>query len=375
MRVLILGGTTEAASLARQLAGDTRFEATLSLAGRTSAPAAQALPTRIGGFGGVDGLVRYLEAEKIEAVVDATHPYAAQMSAHAVTACRQAGLPLASLTRAPWTEQAGDCWQHVSNTESAAMILGDTPRRVFLTIGRQELPVFAAAPQHRYLARLIDAPKGERLPPQLVLLQARGPFDLAAETALMRDVRAGMAALTELHRVGVQLAIDDFGTGYSSLSYLKRFPLDVLKVDRSFVDGIPDEAHDVAITTAILDLARSLDLRVTAEGVETEAQREALLAMGCTNAQGWLFGKAMPAEDLAQRLAAQAQPQAQSNAPTRSSTPVARAAASVAVAASAGLGAMLLVSNLIGSAMLIVGGRFASWEDGTVQFAWALLQR
>ncbi len=189
MRVLILGGTTEAASLARQLAGDTRFEATLSLAGRTSAPAAQALPTRIGGFGGVDGLVRYLEAEKIEAVVDATHPYAAQMSAHAVAACRQAGLPLASLTRAPWTEQAGDCWQHVSNTESAAMILGDTPRRVFLTIGRQELPVFAAAPQHRYLARLIDAPKGERLPPQLVLLQARGPFDLAAETALMRDER------------------------------------------------------------------------------------------------------------------------------------------------------------------------------------------
>lgn len=181
MRVLILGGTTEAASLARLLADDSRFEATLSLAGRTSAPAAQPLPTRIGGFGGVEGLVRYLQAEKIEAVVDATHPYAAQMSAHAVAACRQTGLALASLTRAPWTEQAGDRWQHVSNTESAAMVLGDTPRRVFLTIGRQELPVFASAPQHHYLARLIDAPKGERLPPHLVLLQARGPFDLAAE--------------------------------------------------------------------------------------------------------------------------------------------------------------------------------------------------
>lgn len=189
MRVLILGGTTEAASLARQLADDSRFEATLSLAGRTSAPAAQALPTRIGGFGGVEGLARHLQTEKIEAVVDATHPYAAQMSAHAVAVCRQAGLPLASLTRAPWTEQTGDRWQHASNTESAAMILGGTPRRVFLTIGRQELPVFAVAPQHHYLARLIDAPKGERLPPQLVLLQARGPFDLAAETALMRDER------------------------------------------------------------------------------------------------------------------------------------------------------------------------------------------
>lgn len=189
MRVLILGGTTEAASLARQLADDIRFEATLSLAGRTSAPAAQALPTRIGGFGGVEGLVRYLQAEKIEAVVDATHPYAAQMSAHAVAACRQAGLPLASLTRAPWTEQAGDRWQHVSNTESAAMALGDRPRRVFLTIGRQELPAFAIAPQHHYLARLIDVPDGDRLPPHLVLLQARGPFGLAAETALMRDER------------------------------------------------------------------------------------------------------------------------------------------------------------------------------------------
>lgn len=189
MRVLILGGTTEAASLARQLADDTRFEATLSLAGRTSSPAAQPLPTRVGGFGGVEGLARYLQDEKIEAVVDATHPYAAQMSAHAVAACRRAGLPLASLTRAPWTEQAGDRWQHVSNTESAARVLGDRPRRVFLTIGRQELPAFAITPQHHYLARLIDVPDGERLPPHLVLLQARGPFDLADETALMRDER------------------------------------------------------------------------------------------------------------------------------------------------------------------------------------------
>lgn len=136
------------------------------------------------------------------------------------------------------------------------------------------------------------------LPPQNLCLEI-------TETALMRDVQAGMAALTALHDVGVILAVDDFGTGYSSLSYLKRFPLDVLKVDRSFVDGIPDEAHDVAITAAILELARSLGLRVTAEGVETEAQREALLAMGCTNAQGWLFGKAMPADELADRLIAQ----------------------------------------------------------------------
>ncbi|MCB1958899.1 MAG: EAL domain-containing protein, partial [Rhodocyclaceae bacterium] len=133
------------------------------------------------------------------------------------------------------------------------------------------------------------------LPPSRLCLEV-------TETALMRDVRAGMAALTELHRVGVQLAIDDFGTGYSSLSYLKRFPIDVLKVDRSFVDGLPGEAHDVAITTAILDLARSLELEVTAEGVETVGQRDALIELGCKRAQGYLFARPMPAEDLVRHL-------------------------------------------------------------------------
>ncbi|UDY34650.1 bifunctional diguanylate cyclase/phosphodiesterase [Dermatobacter hominis] len=124
------------------------------------------------------------------------------------------------------------------------------------------------------------------------------------ETALMRDVRAGMQALTELHEVGVRLAVDDFGTGYSSLSYLKRFPLDVLKVDRSFVDGLPDEAHDVAITTANLQLARSLGLSVTAEGVETPEQRDALLTMGCRHAQGYLFSRPVPEAELLAYIAA-----------------------------------------------------------------------
>ncbi len=189
MRVLLLGGTTEASALARLLAGDARFETTLSLAGRTSAPAAQAVPTRTGGFGGINGLVHFLEEERIDATVDATHPYAAQMSAHAVTACREAGVALASFTRAPWTAQPGDLWRHVPDSNHAAAALGPEPRRVFLTIGRQELPAFAAAPQHHYLARLIEAPDGKRLPPDLTLIAARGPFDVAAETALMRDER------------------------------------------------------------------------------------------------------------------------------------------------------------------------------------------
>jgi diguanylate cyclase (GGDEF)-like protein/PAS domain S-box-containing protein len=122
------------------------------------------------------------------------------------------------------------------------------------------------------------------------------------ETALMRDATVGLRVLTELRDVGVHLAVDDFGTGYSSLSFLKRFPLDVLKIDRSFVDGLPEDVDDTAITTTILSLARSLGLSVTAEGVETEVQREALIGLGCTRAQGYLFSRPVPESDLVAHL-------------------------------------------------------------------------
>jgi precorrin-6A/cobalt-precorrin-6A reductase len=187
MRLLILGGTTEATALATLLAADKRHDATFSLAGRTAAPRTQPLPTRIGGFGGADGLARWLEAERIEAVIDATHPYADQISANAVAACSRLGVPLVSLVRSPWKQEAGDRWQSVVSTEAAVAALGSTPRRVFVTVGRQELHLFAAAPQHHYTARLIDEPERSGLPPDLTLIQARGPFDLAAERTLMLD--------------------------------------------------------------------------------------------------------------------------------------------------------------------------------------------
>jgi precorrin-6A/cobalt-precorrin-6A reductase len=187
MRLLILGGTTEASALARLLAGDTRFDATLSLAGRTSEPRPQPIATRTGGFGGVEGLIHYLSTQRIDAVIDATHPYADRISANAVAACARNGVPLASLVRAPWQRQAGDLWREVPSTEAAAQALGATKKRVFVTVGRQELPVFAVAPQHHYIARLIEAPQQVTLPPDLVLLRRRGPFDLAAEKRLMAD--------------------------------------------------------------------------------------------------------------------------------------------------------------------------------------------
>jgi precorrin-6A/cobalt-precorrin-6A reductase len=186
MRVLILGGSTEASDLARLLAGDQRFDATLSLAGRTSNPKPQPLPTRSGGFGGVDGLIRFLETNGIDAVIDATHPYAAQMSAHAVTACERAGVPLASLVRPAWTPEAGDTWTIVPTAVAAALALGKAPRRVFLSLGRQELHFFAAFPQHHYIVRLIETPQRMVLPRGLVLRQ-RGPFDFDAEMRLLKE--------------------------------------------------------------------------------------------------------------------------------------------------------------------------------------------
>jgi precorrin-6A/cobalt-precorrin-6A reductase len=189
LRVLILGGTTEASALARQVAGDPRLAPILSLAGRTANPRAQPIAMRTGGFGGIDGLVRFLRDEAIEAVIDATHPYADQMSVHAVAACRAAGVPLASLVRSEWLSEAGDRWQVVSDFQTAASVLGATPRRVFLSLGRQELHAFAAAPQHHYLARLIERPERKDLPPDLRLVQARGPFDRESEMRLLTDER------------------------------------------------------------------------------------------------------------------------------------------------------------------------------------------
>jgi precorrin-6A/cobalt-precorrin-6A reductase len=189
LRILILGGTTEASALAKLLAGDVRFDATMSLAGRTKQPKAAVLATRIGGFGGVEGLACYIESNGVRAVVDATHPFADRISANAVAACTRTGTPLASLLRPPWVQQARDRWHVVRDTDEAAGAIGQSPQRVLLTLGRQELHAFAVAPQHHYVARVIDSPDGGALPPHLKILQARGPFDRSAERTLLVDER------------------------------------------------------------------------------------------------------------------------------------------------------------------------------------------
>ncbi|WP_246498438.1 cobalt-precorrin-6A reductase [Microvirga soli] len=189
MRILILGGTTEASALARCLSGRSEFSPLLSMAGRTSDPRPLPIPTRIGGFGGVEGLARFLVEERIEAVIDATHPFAAVMSRNAAEACAQVRVSLLALRRPPWTAQKGDQWIEVSSMEETVQALGDEPRRVFLTVGRLELPPFAAAPQHTYLVRTIE-PIRDALPvPHVITIQDRAPFNEASERALMERER------------------------------------------------------------------------------------------------------------------------------------------------------------------------------------------
>lgn len=189
MRILILGGTTEARELAHRIKDDRRFEPTLSLAGRTAAPLAQPLPTRVGGFGGSAGLAAWLKEEQIAAVIDATHPFAVNISANAVSATTSTGIPLGSLRRPAWEARPGDRWTVVANADEAAAALGKMPRRVFLTAGRLELPAFASAPQHTYLARTIDPPGDVPLPPRIRFLADRGPFDADAEATLLTSER------------------------------------------------------------------------------------------------------------------------------------------------------------------------------------------
>lgn len=188
-RILLLAGTREARALAERIAAEGRFEAIASLAGRTSAPIALALPTRIGGFGGVEGLKRYLLDERITHVVDATHPFAAQISANAQAACAALGLPLVVYAREPWRPTAGDRWIEVDSNQAAAHALGSQPCHVFLTIGRQGVGDFRAAPQHEYLLRVIEPPEASDLPPKCEVVSARGPFTRGDEIALMREKR------------------------------------------------------------------------------------------------------------------------------------------------------------------------------------------
>jgi precorrin-6A/cobalt-precorrin-6A reductase len=185
MRALILGGTGDANQLAAQIAR-AKIDAIYSYAGRTQIPLGHDVPTRIGGFGGVRGLADFIREARITHVIDATHPFAAEMSRHAVDACAMTNTALVALERAPWTQVPGDRWIEVRDLDAAVVALPEHRAHVFLAIGRQHIAPFAAKPQHAYTLRFVDA-SGEALPlPDAEIVVSRGPFTRDGDLELMR---------------------------------------------------------------------------------------------------------------------------------------------------------------------------------------------
>ena len=186
MRALILGGTGDANQLADRFVRG-KIDAIYSYAGRTQIPLDHSLPTRIGGFGGVEGLADFVRTERITQVIDATHPFAAEMSRHAVEACAETRIPLLALERAPWLRSAGDKWIEEPDIDAAVAALPTQRSRVFLAIGRQHLAPFGAKPQHAYTLRFVDAPDGALPLPNAEVIVSRGPFTLEGDRQLMRS--------------------------------------------------------------------------------------------------------------------------------------------------------------------------------------------
>lgn len=195
------------------------MDAVYSYAGRTAAPVAQPLPTRIGGFGGAEGLARFLCAKGVTHLVDATHPFAATISRNAVAAAKAAGIPLIALERPAWQAGPGDRWTCVPDIAAAAAALPAPAVVVFLAIGRQSLDGFAGLP-HRWVLRLVD-PAPQPLPRATVIVD-RGPFTVAGDLALMRD-----------HGVTHVVAKNAGGTGAAAkLEAARVLGLPVVMIDR-----------------------------------------------------------------------------------------------------------------------------------------------
>jgi precorrin-6A/cobalt-precorrin-6A reductase len=189
VRILILGGTGEARELAAELVA-SGVDVVSSLAGRVRQPRLPAGPVRVGGFGGTEGLAAFLQAEGITHVVDATHPFAGEITAHAVQAASVAQVPLLILRRPEW--EAASSWALVADIgTAAAAVLAWPGESVFLTTGRRDLGAFAADDRHRFLVRTVDPPEGP-VPPRMTLVLGRGPYTVEGESELMRGHGVGL---------------------------------------------------------------------------------------------------------------------------------------------------------------------------------------
>ena len=223
-RILILGGTTESRQLAASLVARDDLSLMLSLAGRTTSPLVQPVPTRSGGFGGAEGLAAYLRDNRVDVLIDATHPYAGTISANAMQAASQTGTPLLSLRRPPWQAQPGDRWTQVADAEVAAYALGPEPQCVFLAVGRQEVAAFACQPQHRYVVRTVDPVDPPLAVPHAKYILARGPFSEAEDRELLSS-----------HGIDVVVAKNSGGDAtYGKIAAARSLGIRVLLLQRPF---------------------------------------------------------------------------------------------------------------------------------------------
>ena len=228
LRVLILGGTGEASEIANRLGDKTGIVAITSLAGRVQQPRIPDGLVRVGGFGGVEGLISFLRSEQIDVVIDATHPFAAQISANAEAACKQLGVPLIAFARAPWSSYEADRWHVVPHIERAADYVATTGGRVFLAIGRQHLDAFAACNTAWFLIRTIDPPNVP-LPVNAKLVLERGPFHLDHEMHLLRT-----------HAIDYIVSKNSGGQAtYAKIEAARLLGLPVVMVDRPQKHTVP----------------------------------------------------------------------------------------------------------------------------------------
>ncbi|MFI0806565.1 cobalt-precorrin-6A reductase [Streptomyces echinatus] len=233
--VLILGGTTEARRLADDLAARPGVRVTTSLAGRVARPGAVAGEVRIGGFGGAQGLADWLRTHDVDALVDATHPFAETITANAARAAAATGVPAVVLRRPGWRRAPGDHWYDVPSLAGAAEALPGLGRRVFLSTGRLGLAAFAHLADLHFVVRSVDPP-GPPLPPDTELVLARGPFTVADETRLLRA-----------HRIEVLVTKDSGGEATAAkLTAARDLGLPVVVVRRPplprGVTAVPDAA-------------------------------------------------------------------------------------------------------------------------------------
>ncbi|MFF0409398.1 cobalt-precorrin-6A reductase [Kitasatospora sp. NPDC004745] len=236
--VLVLGGTTEGRALAAALAELPSLRVTSSLAGRVAEPRLPAGEVRIGGFGGPDGLAAWLRTERVAAVVDATHPFAAGMSRNAALAAAATDVPLLVLRRPGWATVDGDRWHRVPSLAAAAELLPALGRRVFLTTGRQGIGTFAHLDGLHFLARSVDPPEPP-LPTALEVLLDRGPFTLDGERALLRG-----------HRIDVLVTKDSGGAATApKLTAARELGLPVVVVERPPLPAGVPAAPDVPTAT------------------------------------------------------------------------------------------------------------------------------